>query len=347
MLYAAATLAAAGLRVGSIASPGLRSGRDRIRIDGAALSPADYRIAAQIAASALAELPPPASPADYVAPAALYLLAGVRFLASRCDVIVAEAGIGGASDELSLLPLTHLAATVAFLEHTALLGPTVRMIAADKVGAAGAHTRAICFLDDAGPLAAAARRRAVRLGAEACAVEPPASVGLSERNAQLGIALGRLIASGLGHELDPGRLSRVLASVRNPGRGSAHLGPEGGRVIVDSAITGEGLTAALALARERWGGRPDRILVSLPADKDTRGFESVLAPHRDRVVFVALANTHLVFPSQIAWAGRYATDSDLPNLLRGGDILAVGTALFTGAVLSTLNVSTETLFRSA
>ncbi|MDR0433236.1 MAG: hypothetical protein LBH48_08055, partial [Bifidobacteriaceae bacterium] len=68
VLYTAATLAAAGLRAGSVTGPGLRSGRDRIRINGTALSPAAYRQLGELVTKTLARLPPPADPAEYISP---------------------------------------------------------------------------------------------------------------------------------------------------------------------------------------------------------------------------------------------------------------------------------------
>jgi dihydrofolate synthase/folylpolyglutamate synthase len=360
VLYAAATLAAAGLRVGTITGPGLRSSRDRIRIDGTALAPEDYRALSRLAASAIEALPPQSRrPADYVSPSGLYVLAGVRFLTDRCDVIVAEAGIGGASDELSLLPLGHLAVTSVFAEHGALLGSTVPEIAAEKLGAAGPCTRRILYLanHDAGSRSAlrvAADRRAADLGipavpvrssAQASSLGIPMPYGFGAGNAALGIALGQTMAEGLG--IPPPSscaLGGVLATVRHPGRCTAHRMGEAGGVVVDAAVSGEGLSSALAYAREAFGGEPDRILVCLPQDKDLAGFSRQLAPVRERVVWMTLPASHLVCGPRPAWAGSEAALDGLRGLLTSGNVLVVGTALFVGDVLGALGVSTETLF---
>jgi dihydrofolate synthase/folylpolyglutamate synthase len=168
--------------------------------------------------------------------------------------------------------------------------------------------------------------------------------GFGAGNAQLGLALGASIARHLGHgDPDPGHLARVLATVRNPGRLSVHEGTKGGSVIVDSAINGEGLRVALAYARARFGGEPDRIVTQLPAGKDLAGFGALLAPMRERVVFAMPAASHLPMPPPPAWAGRQATEPELPELLGDGHVLAVGTALFTGAVLGVLGVDTGRL----
>jgi dihydrofolate synthase/folylpolyglutamate synthase len=355
VLHAAAALAGLGVSVGSITSPGVLSGRDRVRVNGVALTPGEYRDLADRAASALTALPPPAHPGEYIAPHGVYLLAGAAFLAERCEVLVAEAGIGGASDELSLLPVRYLAATSAFAEHTALLGATVREIAEEKVGAAGPSTRLIVYLDDAGPLAGAARRHSRRLGIRAQAVQPPADAAHGEgmaggrtrfaaANAAVGVAAAVAAARDLGYAVDLGAVERMVATVRYPGRGSVHPHGDGGCVIVDSPVTGEGLSAALGFARARFGGEPDRIAVSLPRDKDLAGFGRVLGGDPERVVFVTMDATHLDYPDPPAWAARHATQREIPELVTGGNVVAAGTALFTGAVLAALEVSVEVAF---
>jgi dihydrofolate synthase/folylpolyglutamate synthase len=170
--------------------------------------------------------------------------------------------------------------------------------------------------------------------------------GFGARGLALGVAVGREVARAAGIDrVDPDKLAEVLASVRNPGRGSVHRTLGGRRVIVDSPVTGEGLRVALASARSVLGGEPDLILVSLCADKDLEGFGAVLAGLRERTVFVSLPDSHLRFGAPPRWAGRHVTDKDLPALLNCGDVLAVGTALFTGAVLDVLGVPTESLLR--
>ncbi|MDR0433331.1 MAG: hypothetical protein LBH48_08555, partial [Bifidobacteriaceae bacterium] len=321
------------------------------RINGTALSPAAYRQLGELVTKTLARLPPPADPAEYISPSALYLLAGAAFLLERCDVIVLEAGIGGASDELSLLGLGHLAATAVFAEHADLLGPTVQAIATDKLAAAGPSTTGIVHLDDAGPLAAAARRQASHLGIKAHAVctspGAPGQVmlppGLGGGNALVGIATGQLVAEALGAGPPPAEaLAQTLATVRHPGRCSVHSTSNGDQVVVDSPVTAPGLAAALDFARGVFGGQPNLILASLPEGKDLDGFGQLLAPLGRKVVWIEPTGTHLQYGPTPPWA-QPAT-APLPDLLAGDRVLAVGTALFTGQVLAALDVPTASLF---
>ncbi|MDR1151620.1 MAG: hypothetical protein LBK72_03940, partial [Bifidobacteriaceae bacterium] len=88
----------------------------------------------------------------------------------------------------------------------------------------------------------------------------------------------------------------------------------------------------------------DRIVVCLARDKDHDGFAHALAHLRDRVVWVGLPASHLAFGRRPPWAGHESAVSDLSKLLTSGNVLAVGTALFVGEVLTVLGVPTESLF---
>lgn len=153
---ASAALAAAGHRVGTITSPPILTNRERIRVDGLATDDRTYsEIAARVEAGSR-RLPVPAD--GYLSPAGMYMVAGIdHFQRTGCDVIVVEAGMGGRSDEVSLLDPLILAVTPIFLEHVGILGNTVDEITAEKLGAAGPRTTIVRETDAAGTGLAAAR----------------------------------------------------------------------------------------------------------------------------------------------------------------------------------------------
>src|SRR3954451_21884950 len=143
--YASAWIAAAGCRVVTVTSPGLRSDRERVRVDGVAVS-AD-ELAGLGARIRTAAGPPPPDRDGYLSPSGLFTLAGVLHARDvGAGAIVLEAGMGGASDEVSLFPPSVLAITEVFGEHLGVLGDSPAEIAADKAVAAAETTHAVLSL---------------------------------------------------------------------------------------------------------------------------------------------------------------------------------------------------------
>ena len=133
--YSSAALAAAGLRVGTVTSPGFRSHRERIRVDGQSITPTELAMLA-MAIEETRERHGSDLPNDgYLSPTGLFTMAGVlHFIDSACDAWVFEAGMGGRSDEVSLLSPDVVTVTPIFEEHVGILGRDVREIAVDKLG---------------------------------------------------------------------------------------------------------------------------------------------------------------------------------------------------------------------
>jgi dihydrofolate synthase/folylpolyglutamate synthase len=376
-VYASATLAAAGLKVGTITSPGITSGRERIRIDGQAISPSDYQALGRRLEEFKTADKANAALLEGVSTSGRYLLFGLEHLLRRgCQAAVMEAGIGGASDELSVLPLRYLLMTEVFMEHVGRLGPTLADIARDKLGAASAATAKLYHLPQSEPVVAEITRAA---GSGTFEAEEAASAatGHSQRNAALGVTAGLDILrhSGL-RPPEARRLEATLRSVSLPGRmtalsascqaqplGEGAIGavpatpairvnglPEGATVLVDSAITRDGLAAALAAAEQLAGGPLDRVFVSVPADKDVAGFAAELADLARRAPGVEVTFVKLESAENLDWpkaeSGPWSVrgeDAIGPRMFQGR-CAAVGTALFTGAVLRALGLNAETVF---
>ncbi|WP_316043438.1 hypothetical protein [Actinomadura sp. CNU-125] len=212
-VYASAYLAAAGLRVCTVTGPGLRSNRDRIRIDGRAITPAELAALAGELERAIAELPERRSPdsttaspktpgskpagpvaselADgYLSPAGLFMLAGlVRARGAGADAIVLEAGMGGRSDEVSLVRTDVAAITPVFLEHAGVLGDTPAEIAREKRGVAGPGTRVVSAPQ--APEVAGVLEPAEFVPSGGAGVPPDVlPSGLGRASAELGVVLG-------------------------------------------------------------------------------------------------------------------------------------------------------------
>lgn len=342
--YASAFLAAAGLRVCTVTSPSLRTVRERIRVDGRAVSEAELASLADALDRAVAALPPPSD--GYLSPAGLFTVAGVLHARrTGADALVLEAGMGGRSDEVALFPPDVAAITPVFLEHAGVLGGTPAEIATEKLGVAGPETLVLSAPQS--PEVAGVLGAVERVGAGGSGVPPDLlPAGLGRGSAELGIAAARRLRGV--PEPPPGTLRAVLASVRLPGRLSTHDVPGSATtVLVDSAIDRTGIAAALAAARRAWG-TIDHAVVCLPDHKDLDGAIAELGALP--VTFVRLPLPHLRFTRALppAW-DVVGADAVTPEALAtlGHRVAVLGTGYFTGLVLDVLDAGTERLFTSA
>jgi len=135
--FAASIGRAYGLRTGLFTSPHLFRFNERFRIDGEpipddALAPLMARVA-----DAIAEVARDRGE-QFGAFEAQFALACLYFQQERCDLIVCEAGIGGRYDPVRLLGAGVACVASVDLEHTALLGNTLALIASDKSDACAA-----------------------------------------------------------------------------------------------------------------------------------------------------------------------------------------------------------------
>src|SRR4051812_19524188 len=333
--YASAWIAAAGCRGVTVTSPGLRSDRERVRVDGVAVSADELaRLGARIRTAAG---PPPPDRDGYLSPSGLFTLAGVLHARDvGAGAIVLEAGMGGASDEVSLFPPSVLAITEVFGEHLGVLGDSPAEIAADKAGAAAETTHAVLSLPQTPEVTAA-------ITAEVITEFPdvPLPPGLNRKNAALGCVAARRLLAAMGRTAGD-RLGEILSSVRLPGRTSWHAIP-GCELLVDSAISRTGAAAALAEAYRRWD-RIDHVLVCLPDHKDLDGVLSALGGLP--VTLVRMAD----LPSLGFTRSPGAVDAGELTRERlagfGERLVVLGTVYFTGRILDVVGADTHRLFEA-
>ncbi|MER7546546.1 hypothetical protein [Actinomadura sp.] len=337
--YASAFLAAAGRRVCTVTSPGLRTDRDRIRIDGRAVSDDELASLADALDEAARALPPPS--AGYLSPSGLFLLAGVLHARrAGADVLVLEAGMGGRSDEVALFPPDVAAITPVFLEHAGVLGATEAEIAREKLGVAGPGT-VVLSAPQPPPVAEVLRgAEVVGPGVVPAGLLP---AGLGRAAAELGVAAARRMPGV--PEPPAGTLREVLASVVLPARSSCHDVPGSAtRVLIDSAVDRTGVTAALAAAREAWG-TIDHAVVCLPDHKDVDGAVAALGSLPVTSVRLALPHLRFTRPAPPGWDvvdAAAITPESLATL--GHRVIVLGTGYFTGHVLGVVDADTERLF---
>ena len=331
--YASARLAASGVRVGTVTSPGYRTNRERIRVNGEAIPASDYEALSHRVAAALLAVAAPEG--GYLSPTGLFTLAGVWWLmAAGCEALVLEAGIGGGSDEVSLFTPATVAITRIFDEHLGILGDSVTEIAREKAAVVRPGTRSVLTIPQC---------------AEVAAALPPATIvdsvpdglalpaGLSGLNAALGVQAAE--AHGATGGDIGGDIARVLATVTLPGRLSVHRRGDQS-FLVDSAIDPVGVRAALD-----WRGAGlSSVVVAFPDGKRPAACLAELAGCR--VVPVCTENRRLTFADPVWDPFRplpVFADLDLPKL--GPRVLALGTISFVGEVLDRLDVPTERTFQ--
>lgn len=132
--YLASILGAAGYRTGMFTSPYIERFEERIRVDGAMISPDELRdvtLAVREHAEAMAE-----ETGDH--PTEFELMTAValeHFARCGCDIVVLEVGLGGRLDSTNVIdaPEACVIARIG-LDHTALLGNTLAAIAGEKAG---------------------------------------------------------------------------------------------------------------------------------------------------------------------------------------------------------------------
>jgi hypothetical protein len=339
---AAAHLSAAGLRTGLVTSPGILSNLDRFALDGVPVSAQAYNrwLAALERAVQAAGVPA----GQYLAPTGLFTVLGHAMLAAQgADVVVHEAGLGGARDEVSLFDPLAVGLTSVLREHLDIFGPTLEHVAREKFGLVHGPAPVLSVPQDEG-VAPLLERACARHGAP---LRLTARGPFARQNTEAGRLAAEAAARALGR-----RPSAAEVILERPGRGQVYRAPSGRRVMVDACIDPAGWEVALQRAGEAFGAVPP-VWWSLPATKgveeladwlDARGVE-----HR----FVALQSGHLDYRLPEALRERLRPVPLEEMLERLGDgaeedaVLAAGTISFGTAVLRSLGVTVRRLYRRA
>lgn len=339
--FASAALAAAGLLVGTLTSPGLRSNRERIRVDGRAMARRDYETLVGEVTATLARVSNLLPDDGYLSPSGLFTLCALRHFADRgCDAVVLEAGMGGAADEVSLVAAGVVVVTPILAEHLGVLGETVAEVAAEKAGVITAATCDVVAAAQEDPGAEAAVLRAIR--SHGCRRHPvvgdddPAASGLGALNARLGVvaALSLLELAGLPAP-PPETLDGALRSVRLPGRLSHHRRGDQ-EWVVDCATNPAAISAALAHATATMGP-PTAVLTFIPHHRDAAVLLDAL---RGQPVVRVPGGRSSGGPG--GGAVMRLEEVDLDAL--GPRVLALGPVYFVGELLATLDVDCERSF---
>lgn len=334
-------LRAKGLRVGRYTSPHLVDFRERILIDGRAISEdevTDWLGAHDALICSLGATFFEATTA----------LAFEHFARAGVDVAVIETGLGGRLDSTNVL--RHPVATVVTsigLDHTDLLGDTIEQIAVEKAGIFKRGSPAIIGERDA-----RVARQLVQLAHERGAA-PTLAVGIDWKVSRIevsdgmtrfslgddgssqrfetpllgehqaynsAVAIVTLLAAGHGWTLTAAEATAGLRNVRLPGRFQRV-----GSTIFDVAHNPAGAAVLVQTMQAAGVELPVTTVLSVLADKDWKGMMRELAPVTGRFVLTTAPTA----PAARRWdlsaavaharAAGYAVEEE-PDLARALDV---------------------------
>ena len=302
----AAMLKAHGRRVGLYTSPHLLTVRERIRVDGEAISEAALADGYDALATLIARF-------DATMFEATTALALDYFEGEGVEMAVLEVGLGGRLDSTTVgVPAATVLTRIA-LDHQAWLGDTLEAIAAEKaaivrpgVGVAVsaaqapvAHTILVERAREAG-VALLVEGRDLRvevkergLGGQRIRCHGPGwdmddlRLGLlgtyQPSNALVAVAAARALGA------PASAIANGLVRARWPGRFDVRRA-HGGWLVLDGAHNPAGALALAESLTAYFGGQPLTLVAGMSADKDAAGILRPLVPLADRVILTAASN---------------------------------------------------------
>lgn len=275
--FLARILAAGGVRAGLYTQPHLQSYRERIRVNGTAITPAELAREVDELQDAVFGLrrhhPDAGEPTTFELTTALALH---HFAASGCAVAVLEVGLGGRLDATNAVAAAVAVITPISRDHLAILGPTLVDVAREKAGIFRRDRPALIAPQLPGPAAALLDAAAVA-GAHATVVAPAGPdvpVALAGDHQRVNAALAAAAARALpGVALSERAIAVGLARAGWPGR--FEVVPGTPTFVLDGAHNDASAEAFARTLRSYAAGRPVVLVVGMHADKEV---ESVLGP---------------------------------------------------------------------
>lgn len=339
--YLASILSAAGHRTGMFTSPYIERFEERIRVDGAMISPDELRdvtLAVREHAEAMAE-----ETGDH--PTEFELMTAValeHFARCGCDIVVLEVGLGGRLDSTNVIdaPEACVIARIG-LDHTALLGNTLAAIAGEKAGIVKEGSAVVSWPQEPEAMAVIEHAAAER----GCELRVPDFAQLEEgairwedgaspfrpfsykewadlRTGILGsyqpqnatVALEAVdVLRGRGWRIPDEAVRAGVAQTRWPGRFEIVEGgssPDGFAIVVDGGHNPQGARALADSLAEVFPGRKPVFVIGVLEDKDyPRMLEDVL-PLGSAFVCVTPDNPRALPAHKLARAIRW-TGQDL------------------------------------
>lgn len=304
--FAAAVLAASGLRAGAYLSPHLTGFHERVLLpggEGVAQSSAEafaealgrvHEVATKVEADVLGgEL---VTQFELVTATALLM-----FAESGVEVAVIEAGLGGRWDATNVLPSPKtVVLTSVGLDHTQWLGDSVELIAAEKLAVLGQGDRLI--VPEVLPAALQTQAEAAAEAVEATFEVVPTIEGETElealgsfqaENFALAVAAARSMGVAVG-------LEQVEAGSRTVIPGRMMVTDESPLTILDAAHNPQGAERLAESISALADGRKVTAVIGMLKDKDSDAFLRPILPLLDALVTTAPMNPRALSASALA-----------------------------------------------
>jgi dihydrofolate synthase/folylpolyglutamate synthase len=309
----AATLKAAGRRVGLYTSPHLVSFRERIRVDGEAIGEDDVADGFDAIATLVARV-------DATMFEATTALALDHFARAAVDVAVLEVGLGGRLDATTVgLPAVSVIARID-LDHQEVLGPSLAAIAREKAAiiragvaiASAQAPEAEAVLRERAtatgvPLLLEGRELTVRVTARDLSGQTLDLAGPGWRLEGARIPLlgtfqpsNALLAAAAAHMLNSGpeAIRAGLARARWPGRFEV-LRYHDRQVVLDGAHNPAAARALAASLAEWFGDAAVTLIFGALRDKDAAGMLAPLAERARRVILTPSSSPRTAAPEAL------------------------------------------------
>jgi len=310
----AAALRAQGRRVGLFTSPHLVSFRERIRVDGLAISEDALADGVEALGTLVARL-------DASVFEATTALALDHFAREAVDVAVLEVGLGGRYDSTTVGRPAVSVLTSIDLDHQEYLGDTVTAIAAEKsyiirsgTAIAAAQMPEVAAILEARaaavgvPLLREGRDLGVTLRARGLDGQRLDLAGPDWRHDDVAIQLlgayqstNALLAAAAARVLgaDEAAIRRGFARARWPGRFDVRPRTGGGWLVLDGAHNPAGARALAASLATYFGEAPTTFVIGILRDKDAAGILAPLLARARRLVLTASASPRAASPADL------------------------------------------------
>lgn len=332
-------LRAGGERTGLYTSPHLHTMRERVRVNGRPISARDFADTVSIIADHFSAEPSAGFRTTFEHLTALALL---HFQKERVSRAVVEVGLGGRLDATNVLPPGPAVLTPISLDHRAVLGRTVGIIAADKAFILKRGGHAFVMAQSSTALAAI-RARLVGEQMDATWVRDAVHVTLESAHAAGAVfalggreEYGRISTRLLGvHQADNIAAAVAVAEALLPAPilrravshglrdacvpGRLEVVRTGGRHIVfDGGHNPAAARAVAAAVRLHFPGARVGILAGMAIDKDHRAFFKALTGVAHAFVFTRAVGVRSAPPELLARrSGRAGQCAE--TVLRGLD----------------------------
>ena len=338
----ASILGAAGVRCGLYTKPHLQVYRERVRVDGVAISDLAFTEELERFRALSDQLPPEAGePTTFEVTTAVAL----DYFARRgCRIAVVEVGLGGRLDATNATePELSVIASISY-DHTAILGRTLGAIAGEKAGIMrGARPT---LLAEQRPAATRALRAVCRRVGAHCRTVASLEhdiplAGLHQRqNAALAIEAARTLCPDLGEAA----IQRGLRRLRWPGRFEVV-----DDVILDGAHNGASAATLAETLRSYLAGRRLTLVIGINRDKDARAVLRPLLPLAAHVWATQTADNPRALPARevarlCRRLGKAASaEADVEGALRaarasGGVVCVTGSLMLVGQARDALGL---------